>query len=441
MYKKAFIKDVLARGQDLEGSSVRICGWVHRIRDLGGVKFVILRDRTGMLQVVFKKGELEERVLKEVEDLREESVVCIDGFLRRAPTREGFEVAASSLIVLSKPVEPLPLEVHSSLKAGLATRLRYRWIDARNPLVSKIFLLKSWVARKFREYYSSQGFVEIFTPKIVASGTESGANVFPVLYFDKVAYLAQSPQFYKQFAVIAGFERVYEIGPVFRAEPHHTIRHLNEYHSLDIEVGFIESYHDVMDYVEGFFRKLATDIKEVSDILEAFQAPEIRIPETGIPRIPIRRVYEILESEYGKRIPYGEDLDPEAEKLLGSYVREKYNSDLVFVTEYPWRVRPFYAMRKDDEPEWTYSFDLLFRGLEVVTGGQREHRYERLRENLRDKGLKEEEFQYYLEFFKHGAPPHGGAGMGLERITMQILGLQNIREARLLPRDTERITP
>jgi nondiscriminating aspartyl-tRNA synthetase len=441
VYKKAFIKDVLARGQDLEGSSVRICGWVHRIRDLGGVKFVILRDRTGMLQVVFKKGELEERVLKEVEDLREESVVCIDGFLRRAPTREGFEVAASHLIVLSKPVEPLPLEVHSSLKAGLATRLRYRWIDARNPLVSKIFLLKSWVARKFREYYSSQGFVEIFTPKIVASGTESGANVFPVLYFDKVAYLAQSPQFYKQFAVIAGFERVYEIGPVFRAEPHHTIRHLNEYHSLDIEVGFIESYHDVMDYVEGFFRKLATDIKEVSDILEAFQAPEIRIPETGIPRIPIGRVYEILESEYGKRIPYGEDLDPEAEKLLGSYVREKYNSDLVFVTEYPWRVRPFYAMRKDDEPEWTYSFDLLFRGLEVVTGGQREHRYERLRENLRDKGLKEEEFQYYLEFFKHGAPPHGGAGMGLERITMQILGLQNIREARLLPRDTERITP
>jgi len=441
VYKKAFIKDILARGQDLEGPSVRICGWVHRIRDLGGVKFIILRDRTGMLQVVFKKGELEERVLKEVEDLREESVVCIDGFLRRAPTREGFEVAASSLIVLSKPVEPLPLEVHSSLKAGLATRLRYRWIDARNPLVSKIFLLKSWVARKFREYYSSQGFVEIFTPKIVASGTESGANVFPVLYFDKVAYLAQSPQFYKQFAVIAGFERVYEIGPVFRAEPHHTIRHLNEYHSLDIEVGFIESYHDVMDYVEGFFRKLATDIKEVSDILEAFQAPEIRIPETGIPRIPIRRVYEILESEYGKRIPYGEDLDPEAEKLLGSYVREKYNSDLVFVTEYPWRVRPFYAMRKDDEPEWTYSFDLLFRGLEVVTGGQREHRYERLRENLRDKGLKEEEFQYYLEFFKHGAPPHGGAGMGLERVTMQILGLQNIREARLLPRDTERITP
>jgi nondiscriminating aspartyl-tRNA synthetase len=441
VYKRMFIGDVLAKAGDLEGSKVRVCGWIHRIRDLGGVKFVIVRDRTGTLQTVFKKSELGEEVLEELEGLREECVVCIDGMLRRAPTKEGFEVAASSLTLLSRPLEPLPLEVHSSLKAGLTTRLKYRWLDARNPLVSGIFVLKAWVARKFREYYSSQGFVEIFTPKIVASGTESGANVFPVLYFDRVAYLAQSPQFYKQFAVIAGFERVYEIGPVFRAEPHHTVRHLNEYHSLDIEVGFIESYHDVMDYVEGFFRKLAEDLREVEDVLEAHQAPQIRIPESGAPRIPIRKAYEILESEYGKRIPYGEDLDPEGEKLLGSYVREKYNSDLVFVIDYPWRVRPFYAMRKDDEPEWTYSFDLLFRGLEVVTGGQREHRYERLRENLKDKGLKEEEFQYYLEFFKHGAPPHGGAGMGLERITMQILGLQNIREARLLPRDTERITP
>jgi len=441
MYKREFIRELLSKASELEGAKVRVCGWVHRIRDLGGVKFVIVRDRTGFLQTVFKKGELSEELLKVVESLREESVVCVDGVLRRAPTREGFEVAALSLNVLSTPVEPLPLEVHSSLKAGLTTRLRYRWLDVRNPLVSKIFLLKAWVARKFREFYSSQGFVEIFTPKIVASGTESGANVFPVLYFDKVAYLAQSPQFYKQFAVIAGFEKVFEIGPVFRAEPHHTTRHLNEYHSLDIEVGFIESYNDVMDYVEGFFRKLAQDIDEVEDILKEYNVQPISIPPSGIPRIPMRKVYEILEEEYGKKIPYGEDLDPEGERLLGSYVKEKYKSDLVFVTEYPWRVRPFYTMRKEDEPEWTYSFDLLFRGLEVVTGGQREHRYEKLRENLRDKGLREEDFQYYLEFFKHGVPPHGGAGMGLERITMQILGLQNIREARLLPRDTERITP
>jgi len=441
VYKRVFIRDILIKAGGIEGSSVRVCGWVYRIRDLGGVKFVIVRDRSGTLQVVFKKGEISEEVLREIEDLREESVICVDGYLRRAPTKEGFEVAASSITILSNPLEPLPLEVHSSLKAGLTTRLKYRWLDVRNPSISKIFVLKAWIARKFREYYSSQGFIEIFTPKIVASGTESGANVFPILYFDKIAYLAQSPQFYKQFAVIAGFERVYEIGPVFRAEPHHTIRHLNEYHSLDIEVGFIESYHDVMDYVEGFFRKLVEDLREVEDVIEYYQIPPPKIPEPGIPRIPIRKVYEILESEYGKKIPYGEDLDPEGEKLLGSYVKEKYNSDFVFVIEYPWRVRPFYTMRKDDEPEWTYSFDLLFRGLEVVTGGQREHRYEKLKENLKDKGLKEEDFQYYLDFFKHGTPPHGGAGMGLERITMQLLGLQNIREARLLPRDTERITP
>ncbi|MFN4046083.1 MAG: aspartate--tRNA(Asn) ligase [Acidilobaceae archaeon] len=444
MIKDEFIRDILSKAGELEGSRVKVCGWVHRIRDLGGVKFVIVRDRTGFLQTVFKRGEVPGDVMRLADSLREECVVCVDGVLRRAPTREGFEVSALGLNVLSYPVEPLPLEVHSSLSAGLSTRLRYRWIDARNPKVSAVFMVKSWVARKFRDYYSSRGFVEIFTPKIVASGTESGADVFPVLYFDRTAYLAQSPQFYKQFAVIAGFERVFEVGPVFRAEPHHTVRHLNEYHSLDIEIGFINSFHDVMNYVEGFFKKLAEDSvkeEEIKRIMEDFNVEPIKIPEEGAPRIPIRKVYEILEEEYGKKIPPGEDLDSEGERLLGSYVREKYGSVLVFVTEYPWKVRPFYTMRKEDEPNWTYGFDLLMRGLEVVTGGQREHRYEMLKKNLADKGLRYEDFQYYLEFFKYGAPPHGGAGMGLERITMQMLGLQNVREARLLPRDTERITP
>ncbi|MEM0365811.1 MAG: aspartate--tRNA(Asn) ligase [Acidilobaceae archaeon] len=444
MFKREFIRDILAKSRELEGLTIRVCGWVYRIRDLGGVRFIILRDRTGVIQSVFKRGDTPDHILKIAEDTREEGILCVDGILRRAPTREGYEILALDAKILSNPIEPLPLETHDSLKASLPTRLKYRWLDARNPKVSKIFQLKSWVARKFREYYSSQGFIEIFTPKIVASGTESGADVFSVLYFDRIAYLAQSPQFYKQFAVIAGFEKVYEVGPVFRAEPHHTTRHLNEYHSLDIEIGFIESFHDVMDYVEGFFRKLAEDSRreeEIKGMLEEFEVEPIEIPETGIPRIPIRRVYEILASEYGKKIPYGEDLDPEGEKLIGNYVKEKYKSDLVFIIEYPWKIRPFYTMRKEDEPSWTYSFDLLLRGLEVVTGGQREHRYEKLKQNLKDKGLAEQDFQYYLDFFKYGVPPHGGAGMGLERITMQILRLQNIREARLLPRDTERITP
>lgn len=442
MYKEAFIEDIYRGSSGLIGREIRVCGWVHRIRDLGRLKFILLRDRTGVLQVVVKKGESPDDVVEASEELRLESVVCYSGKLVESKSKLGIELKASKLEILSIPVEPLPLEPDTSTDAGLATRLNYRWLDVRNPKISKIFQFKAWVAKVFREYYSSQRFVEIFTPKIVAAGTESGAEVFPVLYFGKEAFLAQSPQFYKQMAVIAGLERVFEIGPVFRAEPHHTTRHLTEYHSMDIELGFIEGSEDVMKQVEGFFKKLAEELVRdpvAKAIAEEFQA-EIIVPKE-IPRISIRDAYKILEEEYGKKIPYGDDLDPEGERLLGKYVREKYDSDLVFVTEYPWGSRPFYTMRLEDEPEWTTGFDLLMKGLEVVTGSQREHRYEVLLANLRDKGLKPEAFQFYLDFFKHGAPPHGGAGMGLERIVMQTLGLDNIREARLLPRDPDRLLP
>ena len=439
--KRIFIRDLLGR-EDLVGSRVRVCGWIHNIRDVGRIKFLVVRDRTGTIQAVVKAGEAPEDAVEKAREVKLESVVCVEGILAKGKAKEGVEVKVERIEVLSQPVEPLPLEPDTSVKSILATRLNYRWLDLRNPRVTKIFLLEAWVARSFREYYTGEGFVEIFTPKIVAAGTESGAEVFPVIYFGREAFLAQSPQFYKQFAVIGGLERVFEVGPVFRAEPHHTTRHLTEYHSLDIELGFIEDYNDVMDYVEGFFKRMLTEAQrdpEVRPILEEFNA-DIRVPRE-VPRISIRDAYRILEEEYGKKIPYGEDLDSEGERLLGDYARRVYDSDLIFITEYPWKVRPFYTMRKEDEPEWTYGFDLLFKGLEVVTGGQREHRYEKLLENLKDKGLNPESFKFYLDFFKHGAPPHGGAGMGLERIVMQILGLENIREARLLPRDPERVIP
>ncbi len=442
MLKDRFIRELYLEKDRLLGSRVRVCGWVHRIRDLGRLKFILVRDRTGLIQVVVKKGESPEEVVEAAGELRLEAVACFEGVLVESRSKLGIEVKADKIIVLSQPVEPLPLEPDTSLEAGLSTRLNYRWLDARNPRVSKIFVFEAFVARVFRDYYRSQGFVEIFTPKIVAAGTESGAEVFPVIYFGREAYLAQSPQFYKQMAVIAGLERVFEIGPVFRAEPHHTTRHLTEYHSLDIEVGFIEGPEDVMRFVEGFFRTLAEEARrdpEAREVMEEFGV-ELRVPRE-IPRVTMREAYRILEEEYGKKIPYGEDLDPEGERLLGRWASEKYDSDLVFVTEYPWKARPFYTMRLESEPEWTTGFDLLMKGLEVVTGSQREHRYEKLLENLRDKGLDPKAFEFYLDFFKHGAPPHGGAGMGLERIVMQTLGLANIREARLLPRDPERVLP
>ncbi|MEB3844519.1 MAG: aspartate--tRNA(Asn) ligase [Desulfurococcales archaeon] len=444
MYKKYFIADLVNGLDRLEGSTVRVCGWLHNLRDVGRIKFLVVRDRTGTIQAVFKRGCCGEEEFRRIGKLRLETVLCVEGVLARGRTREGVEVKGERVEILSEPVEPLPLEPATSLEAGLATRLNYRWLDTRNPWVNGIFRFEALVAKAFRDYFRERGFVEIFTSKIVAAGTESGAEVFPVIYFGREAYLAQSPQFYKQMAVIGGFERVFEIGPVFRAEPHHTTRHLTEYHSLDIEMGFIEGPEDVMAEVEGFFRKIKEYAEKDPDaraVLEQHGAGEIRIPRTGIPRLSIRDAYKILEEEYGKHLPWGEDLDSEAERLLGEYASKTFDSDFIFITEYPWNARPFYTMRLEDEPDWTTGFDLLYRGLEVVTGSQREHRYEVLVSNLHDKGLNPESFKFYLDFFKHGAPPHGGAGMGLERIVMQTLRLNNIREARLLPRDPERLLP
>jgi nondiscriminating aspartyl-tRNA synthetase len=439
--KTVYTKDLLRIG--IDGNRYRICGWIDRIRDLGRVKFAILRDREGSIQIVGKAGEVSQEVLEAIASLDREDVVCVTGTLRRNPQAPGgAEIAAEKIEVISKVVEPAPIEIGSSLQSDLSTRLRWRWLDVRNPRVMGIFILEAEVANAFREYFRSNGFIEIFTPKIVGGATEGGAEVFPVVYFDRQAFLAQSPQFYKQMGVIAGFEKVFEIGPVYRAEKHHTVRHLTEYHSIDYEVGFIEGLEDVLKVAEGAFKYVIESVLRNSrtrEIIESYGASDILVPKE-FPRITMREAYRVLEG-MGKRISYGEDLDSEAEKLLWTYARKEYSSDFIFVTEYPWKVRPFYAMRKPGEPEWTLSFDLLFRGLEVATGGQREHRYHILVEQAREKGLNPENFWFYLEFFKYGAPPHGGAGIGLERVVMQILKLPNIREARLLPRDPERLFP
>ena len=442
MLKNNFVQDIYENYQSHLNKDVKICGWVSNIRDLGGVKFVLLRDRTGVMQLVFKKGITPEEEIEKSKDLIKESIICIEGILTEGKSSLKYEVQVKKLNILNKPYEPIPLDPDSSIEAQFNVRLDYRWLDVRNRRVSAIFIFESWVAKTFREYLTDNGFVEIFTPKIVATGTEGGAEVFPVIYFGKEAYLAQSPQFYKQLAVISGLERVFEIGPVFRAEAHHTVRHLSEFHGLDMEMGYISNVDDVMNTVEGFFKRMsekALSDKYLKPVKEFFNL-EVAMPEK-IPRIPIREAYKILENYYGKHLEIGDDLDTESERLLGEYVKKEFNSDFVFITEYPWKVRPFYTMRKQEDNQWTYGFDLLFKGLEVATGSQREHRYDMLIKNLKDKGLDEKRFKFYLDFFKDGTPPHGGVGLGLERIVKQFLNLDNVREARLLPRDTERITP
>ncbi len=422
------------------GREYTAAGWVDTVRALGGVVFIVLRDRSGMMQVVVKKN-VSRDAWKTARKLSPESVIAVRGELVESKAAlGGRELVVKELEVLSK-ADPLPIDIKDVAKTTLAKRLDWRFLDLRNPRNTTIFLVEAEMANAAREWFRSHGFVEIFTSKIVGAATEGGAEVFSIVYFDKPAFLAQSPQLYKQMGVIAGFERVFEIGPAFRAEPHHTTRHLTEYTSVDLEMGFIDSYEDVMDAVEGVVRSMVeAAVKAYRDRIEEFFPDAVTELPKDIPRITIREAYRLLESS-GVRVEWGEDLSTEAERKLGEIVEKEYGSPLVFVTEYPWNARPFYTMKKPDEPEWTLSFDLLYRGLEIATGGQREHRYDVLKKQIEEKGLNPRNFEWYLSMFRYGAPPHGGAGIGLERVVMQTLGLGNIREARMLPRDPERLTP
>lgn len=422
------------------GKEYTVAGWVDTVRVHGGVVFIVLRDRTGRIQLVVKRN-LAREAWEKARKLSPESVIAAKGVLVESKAATGGrEIQVRELEVLNK-ADPLPIDIHDHTKTTLAKRLDWRFLDLRNPRNQLIMLVAAEVARSAREWFIEHGFVEIFTPKIVGSATEGGAEVFSIVYFDKPAFLAQSPQLYKQMGVIAGLERVFEIGPAFRAEPHHTTRHLTEYTSMDFEMGFIDGFEDVMDTVEAVIRHVIRSVlnKYKSRISEYFPNALLEAPK-DIPRITIREAYKLLERE-GVHVEWGEDLSSEGERKLGEIIEREYGSPLVFVTEYPWKVRPFYTMRKEDEPEWTYSFDLLMRGLEIATGGQREHRYDVLVKQIEEKGLNPKSFEWYLAMFRYGAPPHGGAGIGLERVVMQLLGLTNIREARMLPRDPERLVP
>jgi len=389
---------------------------------------------------------------KKAKKLPVESVVAVVGELKENPEAPGGrEVVVRELEVLSEAA-PLPIDIREPEKVTLAKRLDYRYLDLRNPKIKLIFQIEALAADVFRRTLSSLGFTEIFTPKILGAASEGGAEVFTVIYFRREAFLAQSPQLYKQLGVISGLERVFEIGPVFRAEPHHTPRHLTEYTSLDFEMGFISSFHDVMDVIELFARNVVEEVsRQYGDIMLEYYPNAWLEPIKKIPRITLEEAKDILKREFGKEYAPGEDLDTEGERVLGEFFEKEHGAPFVFITNYPWGPRPFYTMPcrfvegggcgnlRDDEP--TCSFDLIFRGLEMTTGGQRQHDYQCLLEQVRNKGINPDSLRWYIEMFKYGAPPHGGSGTGLERIVKQILGLRNIRESRLLPRDPDRLTP
>lgn len=429
------IRDVL--DGEYVGKEIRMNGAVHTIRHMGEVAFVVLRKSRGLVQCVYEAGVMD----FDIRELKEESAVEVTGIVKaeeRAP--QGFEIRLREIRVLSQPAEPLPLAVSKwKLNTSLETKLSLRPISLRNVRERAKFKIQEGIVRGFRDYLSGQGFTEIRTPKIVARGAEGGSNVFKLEYFNKKAELGQSPQFYKQ-TMVGVYDRVFEAAPVFRAEKHNTTRHLNEYTSLDFEMGYIDSFRDVMDMETGMLRYvmklLEQEYKKELDMLG------VTLPRTGqIPAVRFDQAKELVSEKYGRKIRNPYDLEPEEELLIGRYFQEEYGSDFVFVTHYPSKKRPFYAMDDPADPRFTLSFDLLFRGLEVTTGGQRIHDYREITAKMEKRGMDPEDIASYLMIFKYGMPPHGGLGIGLERLTMRLLGEQNVREASLFPRDVARLDP
>ena len=422
---------------EYEGKEIRMNGAVHTIRHMGEVAFVILRKSRGLVQCVYEAGITD----FDIRELKEESAVEVMGVVKaeeRAP--QGFEIRLKEIRVLSRPAEPLPLAVSKwKLNTSLEAKLSLRPISLRNVRERAKFKIQEGIVRGFRDYLLSRDFTEIRTPKIVARGAEGGSNVFKLEYFNKKAELGQSPQFYKQ-TMVGVYDRVFEAAPVFRAEKHNTTRHLNEYTSLDFEMGYIDSFRDVMDMETGMLqyvmRLLEQEYKKELDMLG------VTLPEVGrIPAVRFDQAKELVSRKYDRKIRNPYDLEPEEELLIGRYFQEEYGSDFVFVTHYPSKKRPFYAMDDPEDPKFTLSFDLMFRGLEVTTGGQRIHDYREITDKMEKRGMDPEDIASYLMIFKYGMPPHGGLGIGLERLTMRLLDEQNVREASLFPRDVTRLEP
>lgn len=420
------------------GERVYLMGWLHRLRTMGGVNFLVLRDRAGIAQAVLGPDDL-----KPLDGLLAETVIAVTGRVVVAPQAPGgYELYEPRVEVISPVRDATPFALYKDkVRASLPVFLDHAVIGHRSLERRAVLRLQSGVMQGFREVLRARGFTEIQTPKLVGTSTESGANVFPVEYFGRTAYLAQSPQFYKQI-MVGVFENVFEVGPVFRAEPHATSRHLNEYVSLDVEFGFIKDHFDVMALLSDVIRAILGHLKanHTADLnLLDVDMPDM--PDT-VPWIHFSEAQQMLHDQFGVDDALGEpDLTPEHERILGQWAREQYGSDFLYVTGYPMVKRPFYTHPDPADARYSNSFDLLFRGLELVTGGQRLHRYSDYLDAARRFKYPLEAFEDYFEAFKYGMPPHGGFAIGLERFITQLLCLDNVRMAALFPRDLNRLTP
>ncbi len=435
MTQRTLIKNLAASSD----GPVVVSGWVDTVRDQKKVQFIVLRDESGAVQLVHPRAEESDAIAESISALSTGSFVTVTGLLKHDERVKlgGIEVLIESLDVVSAALESPIAE-----DTGVDKRMDWRFLDLRQPKNNLVFRIQTTLEHAWRTYWVEHDFIEIHTPKLMASASESKAELFEVKYFDGKAYLSQSPQFFKQMAQPAGFGRVFEIGPAFRADPSFTSRHATEFTSIDSEISWIDSHEDVMQLHEELMVAGFTAVKEKhgAEILEAFGV-ELAVPTRPFPRIPLAEAKRIV-AERGYEVPrHDDDMDPEGERQIAAYVKEEFGHDFVFLTDYASSIRPFYHMRHDADAGLTKSYDLIFNGVEISTGAQREHRIEILEAQAKEKGLDPEELAFYLDFFRYGVPPHGGFGMGLGRVLMLMLGLPNLREATYLFRGPTRLLP
>jgi aspartyl-tRNA synthetase len=422
------------------GDTVTVAGWAHELRDLGGIAFLIVRDTTGKIQVKLEKDEMDEALVETGLDVSRESVITVSGDVKkepRAPT--GVEIVPEYIEVVAEAETQLPLDPSGKVDAELPTRLDNRTLDLRRDEAKAIFEVRAEALRAVREAFREVGCTEINTPKIVATGTEGGTELFPITYFGREAFMNQSPQLFKQLMVGSGLERVFEIGPIFRAEEHNTPRHLNEATSIDFESAFFD-HTEAMDICEHVVRAAYEGVAENCEAeLETLGlADEFEVPDEAFPRLTYEEAIQRINAtgELDEQLVWGDDLPTEGERALGEDVGSHY-----FITDWPSEIKPFYIKDHDDDEQLSTGFDMMHPRMELVSGGQREHRHDLLIEGFEQQGLDPDQFEYYTKMFKYGMPPHAGWGLGGERLVMTMLDLPNIREAVLFPRDRQRLSP
>jgi aspartyl-tRNA synthetase len=423
------------------GKEVELSGWVHDVRVLGGISFVLLRNIRGVVQLAAPKKAVSPELFALVSSLHQEDVIrCVGTVKASKEARLGFEVIPSAIEVISKAASPLPLDPRGVTPAALDTRLEWRSLELRRPETAAIFKVENAIVQGFEEFLQKSGFIRAFTPSIIGGVSEGGSDVFKLDYYGREAFLRQDPQLHRQLTVAGGFDRIYDLGTNWRAEVSHTPRHLSEHRTIAPEMAFISDETDIMKLEEEM---VVHGIRQVmdgcADELSLLKL-DLKVPKTPFPVISFPEVYDILKAK-GKSLPRGEDLDEESKDLLATYSKREFGSDFFFVNRFPSAPKPFYIMRYDDDPEFARSTDFFFRSLELSSGGQREHRHDKIMAQIREKKMEESGLRWFTEPFRYGVPPHGGYSFGIERFTAYLLGIQNIKEAVLFPRDPERLQP